>query len=83
MTTVLATTETDRFAKLLRLALGCDETGKRVSVRCVCGAVHVVGIALESGACRSCGGCRPLTPQQRQELRAEQIRAAADRVVRP
>jgi hypothetical protein len=62
--------------------LSVDQSGKRISVRCRCDAVHVVGIdALVSGDCRSCG-CRPLTPQQRSELRAEQARQLADRAVR-
>jgi hypothetical protein len=54
--------------------LFADPTGKRITCRCRCGTVKVVALtALESGACRSCG-CRPLTPQQRSELRAEQSR---------
>jgi hypothetical protein len=56
------------------LVLGCDETGKRISVRCRCGIVRVVGLdALVSGASRSCG-CSPLSPKQRDELRAVQAR---------
>jgi hypothetical protein len=52
--------------------LAADQTGKRITVRCVCDAVHVVALtALESGTSRSCG-CRPLTPQQRDERHAEE-----------
>jgi hypothetical protein len=54
--------------------LSVDPSGKRVTCRCVCGIIRVIGLtALESGACRSCG-CSPLSPQQRDELRAEQTR---------
>jgi hypothetical protein len=57
--------------------IAADETGKRITARCRCGRVMVVALtALESGACNSCG-CRPLTPQQRNELRAEQSRRRA------
>ena len=46
--------------------LVADDTGKRITCRCRCGAIRVVALtALESGACRSCG-C--------DELRAEHAR---------
>jgi hypothetical protein len=58
--------------------LSVDPTGKRITCRCRCGVIRVVSLtALESGACRSCG-CRPLSPAQRSELRAEQARRALD-----
>jgi hypothetical protein len=49
-----------------------DPTGKRVVARCsACGATMVVGTdALATGAARC--GCRPLTLQEREALRASQ-----------
>jgi hypothetical protein len=63
--------------------LSVDPSGKRVCCSCVCKAVRILSVAalLDGTATPSCG-CRPLSPQQREELRAEQMRAAADRVVR-
>jgi hypothetical protein len=60
--------------------LSVDPSGKRVCCACVCGTVRILSVAalLDGTATPSCG-CRPLTPAQRSELRAEQARAAADR----
>jgi hypothetical protein len=52
--------------------VGADETGKRITCRCRCGAVHVVALdALDDGTSSSCG-CRPLSRRQRSNRAAEQ-----------
>jgi hypothetical protein len=64
-------------------ALSVDPSGKRACCSCVCGTVRILSVAalLDGTATASCG-CRPLTPKQREELRAEQARQLADREVR-
>jgi hypothetical protein len=58
--------------------LAADDSGKRITCRCRCGEIRVVALAaLQNGSCTSCG-CRPMSPAQREELRADRARHRAD-----